>query len=231
LVCDTGSIRPPGTICSSIAGACVPLDFCAEVQSSASFACPFGAGGFDTFPGEGGSCCGPLCTDLQQDPKNCGGCGTVCTSGICVRDICLPSTPTDDCGGPCALGSACLDGLCIDGSCQNSTYCLASNRTIGVCCSDGSCAHPIDDPDNCGACGNACGPTGVCINGSCSNFGECGVGRMSAYCDVDAGPDFICCPGTGCTHVMNDPQNCSYCGSRCQVGQVCIGGECLEEPH
>ncbi len=179
-------------------------------------------------------CCGTVCTDLAQDPKNCFGCGVVCPSGVCADfslyfyggGRCLPAGPTSDCKGPCPQGSVCLDGQCIDGSCEDSSFCLAQNGTIGMCCGDAACAHPLDDPQNCGLCGNACGPGGACVNGSCSDFPGCGLGRMNAYCNFDAGADFLCCPSIGCTDVKTDPRNCNSCGQPCGRGQVCVGGIC-----
>jgi hypothetical protein len=99
-----------------------------------------------------------------------------------------------------------------------------------MCCGDGSCAHPLDDPQNCGACGNACGPGGSCVKGSCTNFPGCGLGHansyVDAYCDVDAGPGFICCPSNGCTNIATDAQNCGTCGTQCPGGFICLGGNC-----
>jgi hypothetical protein len=167
LACSAGAICPPGSICSSVEEDCVPLDICATVSPSSGLDCPFGGHGFLQ-----GMCCGTACTDTSQDPNNCSGCGNICPSGICVPlasvgygiGQCLPSAPTDDCPFSCPSGSACVNGACIDGSCDNATFCLAENGTIGMCCEDGACAHPLDDPLNCGACGNACGPDSACIN-------------------------------------------------------------------
>jgi len=220
--CLDGAICPAGTICSSVWKQCIPLDFCAAWGTSGGIACPFGV----LSEGYYGSCCGPLCVDWTQDPNNCGGCGVVCSSGVCVDFQCLPGSPTEDCGGACPQGSICLSGVCVDGSCQSSAFCLAENGTIGECCGDGSCAHPLDDPQNCGACGNACGPGGSCVNGSCTNFPGCGLGRIEAYCDVDAGPDFICCPSNGCANISTDAQNCGACDAQCPAGFSCLGGNC-----
>lgn len=43
--------------------------------------------GHDSGPGSDGS--GPVCSaDLQTDPDNCGACGVVCASGICIDGAC-----------------------------------------------------------------------------------------------------------------------------------------------
>jgi hypothetical protein len=57
---------------------------------------------------DGGFACGPFCTDpmlpdecngtctdLQNDPVNCGVCGKVCASGICTVGLCQGGTPGD----------------------------------------------------------------------------------------------------------------------------------------
>lgn len=39
--------------------------------------------------------CSGTCIDVSSDPENCGACGHVCGSGICVNDICEGSTTGD----------------------------------------------------------------------------------------------------------------------------------------
>ena len=225
LACFKGAVCPAGTLCDPASQDCIPLDSCSAFPNSN---CPFGISEFAP-----GSCCGSVCTDPTQDPENCFGCGVVCASGICLAAPfgsnvggCLPAGPAADCSVSCATGMVCLDGQCIDGSCENSNFCLAENGTIGVCCGDGTCAHPLDDPLNCGVCGNACGAGGTCVNGSCANFPGCGLGRMSAFCNLDAGTDFVCCPSVGCTDSQTDAHNCGYCGSQCVPGLACVDGSC-----
>jgi hypothetical protein len=43
------------------------------------------------FPDE----CTGVCVDFQNDPLNCGACGKICASGICVAATCQGSTPGD----------------------------------------------------------------------------------------------------------------------------------------
>ncbi len=39
--------------------------------------------------------CNGQCVDLQNDPLNCGACGKICPSNICVAGVCQGSTPGD----------------------------------------------------------------------------------------------------------------------------------------
>jgi hypothetical protein len=73
--------------CGACGVVCVaPNDVCTAVDGG--FAC----GPFCTdpmFPDE----CNGKCVDLQTDPNNCGACGKICASGICVAATCQGSTP------------------------------------------------------------------------------------------------------------------------------------------
>lgn len=178
-----GAMCPPGTACLDTA--CVPLSDCEPATQTPGFGgCLMTADGF-------GECCGETCVDASQDPNNCGGCDVVCPSGVCIEapdmgdrlGICLPPGPTNDCLVTCAQGSLCLNGWCTDGLCgfpyNFGSFCAAENGTIGVCCPSGACAHPLDDPQNCGSCGNDCGPGASCVGGSCTSFPGCGLGQMN----------------------------------------------------
>jgi hypothetical protein len=75
---------------------------------------------------------------------------------------------------------------------------------------DDVCVHYLTDPQNCGSCGNMCGPDALCENGSCVN--PCDEGE--AYCD-----------GL-CVTLGGDNANCGSCGHACSDGECCSGGEC-----
>jgi hypothetical protein len=194
--------------------------------------------------GNAGYCCGGACVDIGQDPDNCGLCGVSCPSGICglgdhqVAE-CLPGAPSDDCAPSCALGTICIQGQCVSSFCTDPVSpfqdCAASDGNIGLCCSNSGltqagllkCSDLANDPDNCGGCGFAC-PMGLnCSHGVCSGTPtNCGVGRIGGFCDFDAGPTFVCCPGVGCTNLATDEANCGNCGVECSAGMGCSLGEC-----
>ncbi len=85
----------------------------------------------------------------------------------------MPLGPTDDCAESCGPGTYCQNGECLI-SCNGSPFCLADDGTVGLCCSFDTeavaftCAHPLDDPQNCGSCGNACEAGQACRNGTCT---------------------------------------------------------------
>src|SRR5262245_8783664 len=61
-------------------------------------------------------CCltedGALCTNLAEDPANCGECGNSCGEDeTCEDGLCAPPT-CGDLGDPCADDTDCCDGFC-----------------------------------------------------------------------------------------------------------------------
>ena len=185
-----------------------------------------------------GACCGDACVDLEQDPNNCGSCGNVCASGVCAfyqrGDLapCLPSGSASDCLVGCPDWATCTQGLCVLTVCPGGeifpfTPCRAEDDTIGFCCDVGICAHPLDDPQNCGFCGNACAPGQACVNGSCAGFPGCGLGHMFWFCGDAGDENQICCPGSGCINLLADSSNCGYCGGVCRPGNTCSDGGCV----
>ncbi len=229
--CGPGAACPAGTFCSFPMRQCVPLNSCVPSLHSPDFNLCWPG------PSAGGECCEAACVDSSQDPDNCGGCGVVCSTGICLSSfggfgalwpLCLPAGPTNDCLLSCPAESVCLEGRCINGVSQDGDrpFCLAEDGTIGAYCGPGVCAHLRDDPENCGACGNACGPGQSCVAGSCSGRPGCGNGREGFFCNLDAGPSYACCPSVGCTDTDTDPNNCGYCRHPCPSGSSCVGGVC-----
>ena len=90
-------------------------------------------------------CCSGVSKNLDTDEKNCGSCGATCQS----FEECI--------GGSCIWESTCGDGIC-EGS---ETDCPEDN------CCDGMYTLIDSDPNNCGACANACFITDNCIDGVC----------------------------------------------------------------
>jgi hypothetical protein len=80
-------------------------------------------------------CCGTMCIDISSDPKNCGGCGTVCSSGSCVSTGVSGTTlvtGTCRCDGTnlCPNGQNCAQFQCV---CGPSNQCGADESCNFVC--------------------------------------------------------------------------------------------------
>jgi len=115
--------------------------------------------------------CGATCVNLNTDTAHCGSCDIACD-------------------GP--AGYACLNSNCICG-----------RGMFGLCRTDGGpdiCSDPTKDRQNCGFCGNDCGPY-QCVDGAC-----CSPPRV--LCSPDGG-------GISCADVANDINNCGACGAIC----------------
>jgi hypothetical protein len=180
-------------------------------------------------------CAGPICTDVQKDPDNCGACGTscplaqVCVAGKCATDcppsdeICTPDGGTrgycvdvkndnencGKCGETCPNGQTCVNGTCSSSCAKTSTLCQPDG---------GGAAYCVDlqtDNENCGACGTACPQGEVCAAGKCA--GACTTSQTK--CTPDAGPAY-------CTDTKTDNANCGACGNACGVLEACIDGQC-----
>jgi hypothetical protein len=109
-------------------------------------ACASGGGGNVCSPAcsTGRDCCGSTCVNSNNDPKNCGACGTACSG----------STPLCE-GGACKAAPCSVDGGCAQ-CCGNE--CCASGQ---LCCSSEgpvsggppSCVTPTN-----GTCPQGCSP-------------------------------------------------------------------------
>ncbi|HEU5431953.1 MAG TPA: hypothetical protein VFU81_09825 [Thermomicrobiales bacterium] len=156
-------------------------------------------------------CCGGICSSLQADPYNCGGCGQVCPTGYCLDGVCGCPHGLDACGGSCVDFDSDPDNC---GGCRQ--FCETGNCQGGRCGCDQDftqcgrfCVDLTSDPNNCGACGN------VCSTGNCQD----------SRCGCDQGFDEC---GGACVDLASDPNHCGRCGHRCGAGQKCAGGQCCQ---
>ena len=179
-----------------------------------------GKGGGDAGPtcGTSSTLCDGSCVETQNDPANCGACGTVCPTG----QVCS----VGQCGVSCLGGSTLCTDKCVDttndpANCGSfGTWC-----PVGEVCSGGQCALDCNggttkcanlcvdtqsDPKNCGFCGNACPGAMVCTQGGCNTSCQGGTSQC----------------GQACVDLKVDPSNCGQCGNACPGGQVCSNGQC-----
>jgi hypothetical protein len=129
--------------------------------------------------GEGLTRCGRDCVDLTAETANCGACGVSCGRGqVCNQGQCECRPGTTLCDGACVTttsdavhcggcagqgGTTCTAGqVCEQGQCKTGCALGTSLR-----CGD-SCVNVQTDPQNCGACGNACGNARSCRGGVCT---------------------------------------------------------------
>jgi hypothetical protein len=210
-------------------GVCVPPGCDGQKDG---YGCSLGSG----LPG---ACCGGTCVDTTSDPQNCYGCGIACAAGYCQTGWgCVPGSIPQGCLQSCGPGTMCAGGACVNQTClasgvifyqptlASSEYCLAQDGDAGLCCPSGACAHFDSDPLNCGGCGVICAPGQSCQNGLCNGDAQCGAGHAGAYCRLDAGLSFLCCPGLGCTDTSFDSQNCGSCNVACPASETCDAGVC-----
>jgi hypothetical protein len=155
---------------------------------------------------------------VQNDPANCGGCGSACAAG----QVCSAGK----CGVACLGGSTLCSNLCVDvqndakncGACGNACAAgqVCSAGKCGVTCLGGStlcsnkCVDVQNDAANCGKCANACAAGQVCSAGVCGIVCEGGTTKC----------------GNSCVNTQSDPANCGACGTACGAGKACVGGTC-----
>lgn len=145
------------------------------------------------------------CTDLNNDPMNCGELGNACADGeICSAGMC-------SCGGGarCMPGTACCGGACVD-VLSNAMHCgMCDNAcgTNGPDCVEGSCRcgsapactapMPSADPLSPGMPGESCCDS-VCVPNTTSscNCEPCMADQMCVVAGgffPGMGGDGVCC--------------------------------------
>jgi hypothetical protein len=145
------------------------------------------------------------CTDIQNDPRNCGACGNDCGELTCQNYACFHLVDE-------ALG--------VQLACE----------TQGLAECGGVCVDVASDPTNCGACGYACGGF-ACVLGSCVELASApeiespGIpsADLQLTCEAQGLAD---CLGV-CVDLSADPANCGACGHACAGGHICDLGVCI----
>lgn len=123
-------------------------DFYDQCASQGLTECPTATGGF--------------CTNLLQDPNNCGACGAACSlmpGHNCCNGSCLDTTADPNncgfCGIVCPAGSSCVSSACqASGSSGGAPFCNPAGLPCGgdvfVACCSGTCLSAI--PGGLGIC-------------------------------------------------------------------------------
>lgn len=187
--------------------------------------------------------------DVFSDPQNCGACGNACAAGKrCIDGQCGCAPGLEDCDGFCvdvatndlhcsACGKSCdppktpcdpmpanADYGCNGKKCEQLKCQFGwadCNGDLGLGCASNGCETPLNEPNNCGACGNVCKPNEECRNEA---FGfEC-----RPKCETSGK---VTCPFGGCADTLNDPDHCGGCGLACPIAgprqqRACKKGIC-----
>lgn len=159
-------------------------------------------------------------TNLDNDAKNCGGCGIAC--------------PPDPSSGALNMTFSCAAGKCV--SQCTSTVDFGTVVRYADCNGviDDGCEVRIGSKQNCGSCGDTCAPGLECVNFQC--------GCRAPL--VKAGDTCVCPAGTAtcttpwgsqeCVDTTTADQNCGACGTRCTTSTGpdpntyygCLGSTC-----
>jgi hypothetical protein len=192
-------------------------------------------------------CASLLCVRLDESSGVC--------SKACDTAQACPASDNWDCLGvpgqalsvcaclPLADHEVCGDGL--DNDC---------NGLVDDCQRCDGAPVPIDDHENCGACGKACRADQACSSKECGcpkatpdecgdkctsldtdalNCGKCGTQcalgqacqKGECVCDDFVKPDY--CEGVGCLDLSSDNSNCGSCENSCDLGRSCSSGKCV----
>jgi len=190
--CEVNIEEDPAN-CGACGTACGPGEICWK----AACGCP-----------PGFTRCGSGCTRVDRDPVNCGACGNACA---------LPSVDGGPGTWPCEPGVLAPNQGPI---CANSACTIGCTNGYADCnddhCGDGCETNLASDPKNCGACGHACGPEQLCIDGDC----ECSDPSLT-YCGK-------------CVDLQRDEESCGACGNVCpglvepwkSGNPLCVNGRC-----
>lgn len=156
----------------------------------------------------GQSMCGAMCTNVRIDPRNCGGCGSVCPdTTYCVNGAC--SCPVNQ-------------FLCDMRRCTDPRY-------DPDWCGPGSCGRRCPDVSNgtrlceSGRCVYTCNDGYEPVGGTCVHCGRV----AEPFCDrpIPCESGLTPCDGV-CRDLQTDAQHCGSCTIACAAGHPCSGGIC-----
>jgi hypothetical protein len=84
---------------------------------------------------DGFEACGDICSDISDDPNNCGGCGVSCGGNECIDGECATVACVND-DGACTVDGDCCSLFC---AADNNCRCINSGDTTTFCSQDNHC--------------------------------------------------------------------------------------------
>lgn len=151
------------------------------------------------------------CEDGQcQCPPNTTLCGNECVSLEFNSEHC------GSCHHACQSTESCVNKKCT------VTNCNGANMEMCSVNGEFQCINISNDKKNCGRCGNICDPNQYAnvLSGTCED-GECVYQCMSGYTPCNPA-------GTICLDTTSDVNNCGACNRKCNAGQKCQNGQCID---
>ncbi len=120
------------------------------------------------------------------------------------------STNPPDVGQPQCDPNACASKHCVNGQCASACTDNSQCAPNETCCNSAFCTNLAKDPQNCGACGTACGPKQYCsgtacfdalVNNLCQNA-SASVILDSIAVDEEAGTTLGAAMKAGCSNLQ-----------------------------
>ncbi len=192
--------------------------------------------------------CDGVCTSVETDPGNCGGCGAACSGGaVCLRGRCSPTCATDagapltNCDGACvSLASnadhcgtcrnPCTGGqICVEGQCACPT---ASLPSVPETLCNGVCIDTLANASHCGGLGGIGGPGAPSVPSYCNSVCPpddggpplCVLGACAKGVSCALRGESVC--NGGCVDFSVNNANCGGCNNVCAGGSTCELGRC-----